>query len=200
MEILFKLLKVFWGIFALLLLVKIVLAYAPKTLDFSFIDSVIHKITEAKEDKLTFKLASQKGLVLPTIEGCIKEHKSGIVERGYSYDTQGQCMNGMCTLTVAFNQDVPKQVQLYVKKNDACVLHTFEVPKTLDTIGYQVNLQLSKSQKKHFGIHPEDEIRLEHANAYSFSGEERLYYYDKPLKEDTLLVNDAMVTRVHFSQ
>ncbi|NOR56536.1 MAG: hypothetical protein GQ531_10040 [Sulfurovum sp.] len=200
MDMIMKALKVFWGIFALLLVVKIVVGIAPTSLNFSFVDGIMTKITEAKEDRLTFALEARKGMVLSTIKGCIKEHNAGIYERGYSYGTQGQCMNGLCSLTVEFNQEIPKKVQLYVQKNAACVLQTFEVPKTLETIGYQVNLQLSQIQKEHLGIKQDDKIILEHSNGYSFSGKDRFYYYDAALTEDMLSVNDAVLTSVYFTQ
>lgn len=200
MNMIIKALKVFWGIVVLLLLVKIALGVAPEKLNFSFLDGIVNKVTEAKGDIPTFQLEARKGLVLATVKGCIKEYKAGIYERGYGYDTQGQCMNGLCSLTVEFNEEIPKKIQLYVERNAECILQTFEVPKTLETIGYQVDLQLSKSQKKHFGIHEDDNIVLDRANGHSFSGDERIYYYSEALTEDTLLVNDAIVTSVHFRQ
>ena len=200
MNMIMKALKIFWGIFALLLLMKVLLGVAPTSLNLSFVDNILSKITEAKEEKLTFALEARKGLVLATIKGCIKEYKAGIYEKGYAYDTQGQCMNGLCSLTVEFKQEIPKKVQLYVQKNAACTLQTFEVPKTLDTIGYQVNLQLTKSQKEHLGINQEDQISLEHSTGYSFSGKDRFYYYDEPLTQDALSVNDEILTDVYFRQ
>ncbi len=68
------------------------------------------------------------------------------------------------------------------------------------SLGYQVNLQLTKSQKEHLGINQEDQISLEHSTGYSFSGKDRFYYYDEPLTQDALSVNDEILTDVYFRQ
>jgi len=198
MDMMMKGLKVFWGILALVIVIRLLLAYVPTGLNFSFVDTIMSKITEAKEETLSFSMVEQKGMVLATTKGCIKEYKAGVYEKGYAYGTNGNCMNGLCSLTVEFTQEIPKKVQLYVENYNTCTLQSYTVPKTLEILGYTVNLQLSKIQKKHLNIHEGDEVKLEHATGHYFSNKDRFYYYDTPLKEDTLLVNDKIVATVHF--
>jgi len=198
MHMMMKALKAFWIIIALVIVVRFALIYMPTGFNVSFIDNIMNKITEAKEDTLTFPLKERKGFVLATIKGCIKDYKAGVHERGYSYDTSGQCMNGLCSLTVEFTQEVPKKVQLYVQNNGDCTLQTFKVPKTLETVGYMVNLQLTKLQKEHLGIAEGDEVKLEQANGHSFSGKDKFYYYDEPLNQDKLSVNDEDLSSIYF--
>ena len=211
MEKLMKVLLVFWGIVLVSMALKFLSSILPNKIDFSFSDYIntdaiskmLHISTPdnaVDENLIYFPLQKRYGLNLQGYEGCVKDYTAGKYERGFSYSTSSMCMNGECELNVEFQEKIPKKIKLYIKSVNDCSLKEFEVPKTLDAIGYFVNLQLTPKQKTKLGIHSGDKIRLEHANGYSLSGNKQFYFYDIPVDKDNIVVNDTIVGEVLFNK
>jgi len=198
MRIILKMLLIFWGIVLAGMLVKSLTSIKIEKFDFNF----LQKNTQVKNNDTTtyFPLQKRYGLKLQGYEGCVKDYTAGKYERGFSYSTSSMCMNGECELNVEFQEKIPKKIKLYIKSVNDCSLKEFEVPKTLDAIGYFINLQLSTKQKAKLGIHAGDQIRVEHANGYSLSGNKQFYFYDTPIDKDNIVVNDTIVGEVFFNK
>ena len=211
MEKIVKILLIFWGIVFVTVGLKYVSTLLPNKIDFSFSDYIntdtiskaLHISTpdnSENENLIYFPLQKRYGLNLQGYEGCIKDFTAGKHEKGFNYSTNSMCMNGNCELNVEFEEKIPKKIKLYIKNNDDCSLKEFKVPKTLDEIGYFVNLQLSPIQKVNLDIHTGDKIRLEQANGYSLSGSKQYYFYDTPIDKDNIVVNDTIVGEVFFNK
>jgi len=153
-----------------------------------------------EKDVIFFPLQTQYGFTLDGVKGCIKDYQSGIIEKGYSYSTNGSCWNGSCALNISFSEKIPKDISLYVIKDGHCELEKFEVSSPLDTVGYSVDLQLTQTQKNNLSIIRGDEVRLKEAKGYSLDSKNQFYFYDNKLAEDTILVNGKEKGKVYFSK
>ncbi len=199
MRIVLKILLMFWGIILAGILIKALTNIKVENFDFDFLQKV-SQFNNKNDQTIYFPLQEQNGFVIHGYKSCVKDYKSAFYVKGYSFNTSGSCYNNSCKIQIEFKEKIPQAVKLYIKSDNDCKLKEFNVPKTLNTIGYFVNLQLSEKQKSDLTIQSGDKIRLEHANGYSLSANTQLYFYDTQFSEDNILVNDTIVGQVFFNK
>ena len=199
MRIVLKILLIFWGIVLVGILIKALTNVKIENFDFDFFKKMT-QLNSKDEQTIYFPLQKQNGFVIHGYKSCVKDYKSALQVKGYNFDTMGSCYNDSCEIQIKFKTKIPQTVKLYINANNDCTLKEFNVPKTLNTIGYFVNLKLSEKQKNDLGIHREDKIRLENANGYELGSNSQLYFYDTQFTEDNILVNDTVVRKVFFTK
>ena len=172
MEKILKALMVFWGI----VITIVVLRYALISVDFNTIDThtiiakvkdqfntYMHKINHNEDNdghtgQLHFPLEKAIEMVLENTQGCTPKELGDFKRQYASYSSS--CWNNNCTLSVGFDQNIPKNLDLFVKEEGLCIKKNFEVASHIKENGYRVDLQLTASQKAELGILRENDIRL----------------------------------------
>ena len=200
MKILVKFILIFWGIVLGVIVIKSLINFLPKDFDFSFENNIATSSQPKQDNEIYLPLQKQYGFTLDNVQGCVQNYKSGIYQKGYNFDTSGQCWNDICKLTIQFQEKIPKTINLYIKHGSDCNLQKFNVPKVLNTIGYYVDLQLTDTQKQNLGISPGDKIQLKQANGYTIDSQHQLYFYTNKISEDTILINNNNKGKIYFSK
>ena len=195
-----KFILIFWGIVLFAIVIKALIDFLPKKFDFSFKNNIITSNNSKQDNEIHLPLQEQYGFILDNVQSCTKNYKSGIYQKGYSFNTSGQCSNDFCKLTIELKEKIPKTISLYIKNGNDCNLQEFSVPKVLNTIGYYIDLQLTDVQKNNLGIITGDKIRLKQASGYSIDSQHQLYFYTSKVSEDTILINDENKGKVYFSK
>ena len=201
-NILKKALFIFVAIILLVILALQTVKLLSSDLDSLSLNKSDINVANLKDEKdiIYFPLQTQYGFTLDGVKGCTKDYNSAIIEKGYNYSTSGSCLNGACTLKISFSEKIPKDISLYVIKNGQCELEKFEVPSSLDIVGYSVDLQLTQTQKNNLSITHGDKVRLKEANGHSIDRKKQIYFYNNKLAGDTILVNGKAKGKVYFSK
>ena len=200
-QLIIKILSIFWGIVLFSIVIKALVDYIPKKNWNLSVDGKVNiKKSLHNTDVLYFPLKERYGFTLEGYESCIKNSQSAIYKQGYTFNTNGSCWNNNCSLHITFSEKIPKSVDLFIKQDNTCITKNFLVPKGLNTMSYYVDLQLSQSQKQQLGIVDGNKIRLEHANGYSLDSTHQYYTYSTKRTKDNILVNDKNVGEIYFSE
>ena len=155
-------------------------------------------------DLKSLKLYKKYGMKLDNISSCPiflpgTLEKDTRCKQPHAYNTSSSCMNGNCSMTVEFGDEIPESVALCVKQGDNCVLKHFNVPKNPEVVGYTASFELTPEIKSQLDIQSwEDEITFENANGHSLEDNIYTVSYESMPIEDNLMVNGQVKLKVKF--
>jgi len=199
-KVLTRILFIFFGGLLFAFTFKSVMSLYVKHFSDEFnLNNVLDSIEKEYDNKsVYFPLKEQYGFTLNDTESCAQEKTSLLTDQ--TYNLNSNCWNDSCSINIKFLETIPQNISLALLKNGKCVVEEVKVPKSLDTVGYFVDLKLTQKQQDKLSILNQNKVRLSEATGYSLNSKEHLYFYETKLLQDEILVDGKNKGTIYFSK